>query len=290
MFLAPNDFPVAAHLRETENKWQRQQDFRNQIKTDYVVEKFVSPNELATQVVTALTNWERSRPKLSINLSPGHYTVIVKSPNACESYKTWVYGEFRGELRPNAGERHILWAMFIPTDNPIPIILDFRKGKLPSEVKFYRGSWATYKPRLCDSWVTAKIDEPRFEEVLSSEMALVLEPEGINHFLDSSHPKSSYVILGQGLYTIWMEGEGHLEIAGEVTGTVHEGKPLTFHLDQTCVILVSVFGNVDRVQLENGDYATSYIETNTAPSCRAADGVTSIEYGRELIENLRNSH
>ncbi len=286
MFLAPQDFPVAASLRESEDKWQRQQAFRDRISTEYVVDKFTSPEELATQVVTALTNWDRAQPKISVSMDPGQYIIVVQSPNACEAHKAGVDGGTDGTLRPNRGERHILWAMFISIDNPIPIILDFRNGSLPKEVIFSRCCGASYKPRLGESWVTAGINEPRFEEIVGGEIALVLEPSRTNYFLDSSKPKDSFVCLGKGQYTIWMEGSGQLKLSNGVTGTVHEGRPLTFDLDQTFAVHVSVIGEVERVQLENGDYATSYIETAASPVPRIADGVASAECGGEIYEKF----
>lgn len=296
MFLAPQDFPVAAHLREPENKWQRQQDFQGRIRTECVVDKITSPDELATRVVTALSNWERTRPKLSITLAPGEYTVIVKSPSACETYKVQVNGKWGGALRPNSGERHVLWAVFVATEEPAPIILDFRKGTLPEEVKFYRASAATYKPRQGESWVTACLDEPRFEELSNGVKALVLEPHRTNLYLDSSNPKSGGVHLSQGYYTIWMEGAGYLEVSHAVIGEpslkkigmVQEGRPLIFHQDQSGSCFVTVIGEVERLQLEKGDYPTSYIETTAIPTTRIADGVSSLESIEPNFELLRS--
>jgi hypothetical protein len=58
MFLAPDNFPVQAHLREDDAKWRRQQDFRERVKNTRLVAFFSSEDELGRQVLQAVHNCE----------------------------------------------------------------------------------------------------------------------------------------------------------------------------------------------------------------------------------------
>jgi hypothetical protein len=62
LFLAPDDFPVPANLREQGWKLDARDTFRQAIldSKDRVVSiGFTNPDELATKIVTAIRNWER---------------------------------------------------------------------------------------------------------------------------------------------------------------------------------------------------------------------------------------
>ncbi|MGD0363549.1 MAG: hypothetical protein ABSC93_21920, partial [Bryobacteraceae bacterium] len=61
LFLAPEDFPVPANLREPGWKLDAQDAFRQAIRNEkrIVSTGFTSPHELTTQIVTAIRNWER---------------------------------------------------------------------------------------------------------------------------------------------------------------------------------------------------------------------------------------
>lgn len=58
MFLAPDDFPVPAHLREDEDHWRRQKAFRAKVQADDLHASFSTPHELAHAVLQAIGNWE----------------------------------------------------------------------------------------------------------------------------------------------------------------------------------------------------------------------------------------
>jgi len=60
MFLAPEDFPLAASLHEPDDLKEKQRRFRNRVRSDRMLSSFESPLGLAVDVVTALRNWERS--------------------------------------------------------------------------------------------------------------------------------------------------------------------------------------------------------------------------------------
>jgi len=61
LFLAPDDFPVPANLREPEWKLDAQEGFRQTLRNERRILSigFTTPYELTTQVVTAIRNWER---------------------------------------------------------------------------------------------------------------------------------------------------------------------------------------------------------------------------------------
>jgi hypothetical protein len=58
MFLAPEDFPVQAHFREEEGKWQRQRAFRERVKNERQVAFFSSEDDLGRKVLQAIHNCE----------------------------------------------------------------------------------------------------------------------------------------------------------------------------------------------------------------------------------------
>jgi formylglycine-generating enzyme required for sulfatase activity len=61
LFIAAEDFPLSASLREPEEAWQRQQRFRKQAGDERVAVFFKEPQRLATMVVAALQNEEAAK-------------------------------------------------------------------------------------------------------------------------------------------------------------------------------------------------------------------------------------
>jgi len=59
MFLAPEEFPLPMHLRESDEKWRKQRDFRDRVNAERIRAPFTSPEVLALRVVQAIRNWER---------------------------------------------------------------------------------------------------------------------------------------------------------------------------------------------------------------------------------------
>lgn len=70
MFLAPDDFPVPAHLREDEYHWKRQKAFRSRVQTHSVHASFSTPHELAIAVLQAIRNWEHEEQQRNDRLPP----------------------------------------------------------------------------------------------------------------------------------------------------------------------------------------------------------------------------
>lgn len=59
MFIAPDDFPLPARLREPEDYWQRQQAFRARVQADQLAGRFATPANLANEVLQAIGNWKK---------------------------------------------------------------------------------------------------------------------------------------------------------------------------------------------------------------------------------------
>ena len=60
-FLLPDDFPLPANLRESDESFRKQQAFRRKVGQDVLLEaRFSNPDELAWRVVAAIRNWETS--------------------------------------------------------------------------------------------------------------------------------------------------------------------------------------------------------------------------------------
>jgi formylglycine-generating enzyme required for sulfatase activity len=62
LFLASDEFPLPPTLREPDEKWQRQERFRERVLGDRIVQFFDHPDPLATLAVAALRNLERELP------------------------------------------------------------------------------------------------------------------------------------------------------------------------------------------------------------------------------------
>ncbi len=60
MFLAPDDFPLPAHLIEEEDKRKRQREFRARVRAEHLLAEFSDPQDLATKVMAAIHNYERA--------------------------------------------------------------------------------------------------------------------------------------------------------------------------------------------------------------------------------------
>jgi hypothetical protein len=57
MFVAPEDFPIPASLRESDASFARQQALRREVMTNLVVAPFATPDQLASAVTRALFVW-----------------------------------------------------------------------------------------------------------------------------------------------------------------------------------------------------------------------------------------
>jgi hypothetical protein len=81
MFVAPEDFPIPASLRESDASFQRQQALRREVMTDLVVAAFDTPEKLASAVTKALFVWHEERRKRAEAASPQ----LAEAPAAFET-------------------------------------------------------------------------------------------------------------------------------------------------------------------------------------------------------------
>jgi formylglycine-generating enzyme required for sulfatase activity len=87
MFVADEDFPLPAWLREPDERWLRQKNFRERVKSEQIVAFFTAPEQLASQVITAIHNLEREQrggtgPKLpSFPAGPAAAPLTVLAPS-----------------------------------------------------------------------------------------------------------------------------------------------------------------------------------------------------------------
>ena len=61
MFLAPDDFPIPASLRDSDASFERQQALRREVMAELVVGAFDTPEKLASAVTRALFVWQEER-------------------------------------------------------------------------------------------------------------------------------------------------------------------------------------------------------------------------------------
>jgi len=267
MFVTSEVFLIPANLRNSGPDQERQEAFKDKVLENDVVDSFSKPEELRSKVVEALSNWkDRQQARVNVNLDPGAYHIVVKGKLGIESRYVEISQNTPFEIHPNVDDWHIQWITIFQDDYPSPMVLDFSSGEMPEHVSLLRNSTATYKPNFLGARATAEIDEPRFEEIKDGIYALLLEPGKVNYLTHSSSPVTQQVLLGEGAYTLWVEGEGGAEVIQLGDGSKSLGisthcEPLVFELNESCRLLIKVHGVLNLFQLEYGKSPTSYIES-----------------------------
>jgi hypothetical protein len=73
MFMAVDDFPLPANLRESQSQWDRQRAFRERVNHGEIRERFCGMEEegLATKVVVAIGNWSGDTASRGVAALPG---------------------------------------------------------------------------------------------------------------------------------------------------------------------------------------------------------------------------
>ena len=79
VFLSEEDFFYPGYYRESDEQWQRQQDFRKRLGQEIVRDTFTTPEELASKVSTALGNWAREQAQSSPSISPSYQATLSGS-------------------------------------------------------------------------------------------------------------------------------------------------------------------------------------------------------------------
>jgi len=148
---------------------------------------------------------------------------------------------------------------------------------------FSRNSAAWYR-NSSGIWTQALSGVPRFGYYKSGSEwvpgGILIEPSAINYALDSGTPATmSTQSLPTGSYTLWVEGTGSCAVtaktaAGTGWGTATDGSPVTVNITGAGTATLTVSGALDRFQLENSLFPTSYIQTAGTPVTRSADILT----------------
>ena len=89
---------------------------------------------------------------------------------------------------------------------------------------------------------------------------LMTEPPRENLLLNSGVPVTQSVTVAAVAHSISVFGTGSITLTGTGSGTATEGNPLTF-TPTAGTLTVTITGSLDRFQLEEGAFATSWVET-----------------------------
>ena len=113
----------------------------------------------------------------------------------------------------------------------------------------------------------------------------LLEPDRRNYFVQATSPATQEISVSQyTYYTVSVLGPGSLELSGAFTATVTQDTPQTFRPASTGMLLCTVVGELTRVQVENSQVATSWIDTLSSAVSRPAGKLTRATEGTSLAQ------
>src|SRR5918992_415396 len=87
-FMSPDNHFYPGFYRETDELWQKQQAFRKQVAQECILDEFTTPDELASRVVSALSNWVGKRSTSSATQEP---VTMVNKNLAAESERHYLH-------------------------------------------------------------------------------------------------------------------------------------------------------------------------------------------------------
>jgi len=98
VFIAPEDFPLPANLREPEEKWRRHRALRERVSQARICDTFTSPEDLARRVVQAIRNWEQEQAAIQQHpLTARSYDVFISySHRDSEWVRNWLLPRLEG--------------------------------------------------------------------------------------------------------------------------------------------------------------------------------------------------
>jgi len=80
MFLASEDFPLPANLREPDERSNKQRAFRDRVSAERIRDAFSSPGDLTWRVVQAIRNWEHQQAAADQRPVPARAEGIIPLP------------------------------------------------------------------------------------------------------------------------------------------------------------------------------------------------------------------
>ena len=80
MFLAPEDFPLPAHLVEPDEQRKKQRAFRDRVNTEQIRDTFSTPDDLTWRVLQAIHNWEQQQAAADQRPAPARAEGIIPLP------------------------------------------------------------------------------------------------------------------------------------------------------------------------------------------------------------------
>lgn len=84
VFMSPDDHFYSGYYREADELWQKQQAFRKQVAQERILDRFITPDELAKNVATALGNWAREQSAKSGKKETGTAISYIPTPSPGE--------------------------------------------------------------------------------------------------------------------------------------------------------------------------------------------------------------
>lgn len=170
MFLAGDDFRIAANLHEPIEKWEAQQAFRKRV-SKRICEIFLLPEEIALKVTQAIRNWEQGTlqqgHRLQVGLTPPMPSLIVGREEELREPETsqiapQITQASRSQLSPEESSRpeernksHIVdYVINLPldmqlTDKELAILRRFADFPRSQYTQAYRLAWI-YDELLAD--------------------------------------------------------------------------------------------------------------------------------------------
>jgi hypothetical protein len=151
-----------------------------------------------------------------------------------------------------------------------------QKGVMDSRIVCSRGTTATdglYTDAAGSSYNSYLVDQVR----LISGKGVLLEMSKTNRLLNSATPATQTTgSLATGSYILWVVGTGNAAVAaatatGTGFGTATGGSPVRFTITGAGTVTVTVTGSLNRFQLEEGSFATSFIPTAGVIATRGVD-------------------
>ena len=112
MFVALENFPLAADLIEPDRKRKRQREFRKRVNSERVRASFRSPDDLARGIATAIHNWEQEQAAHPEASPP---TAVATAPERTGGQTFALQANFTGRVR----ERRMLTEWLTADDHPV---------------------------------------------------------------------------------------------------------------------------------------------------------------------------